>query len=259
VIVQDPPTRSADQIGATALFCYGIVWARDAREQPGGIGDARVGALNFRELAALTSPVAAGRMRARRRDLLSHFEVLSTALGRGTVLPLRFGAVFESDEALVSRFLEPRYEELAALLRRFEGLVELRVKAFYREEAILAEVVRENPRIARLREATSSGSEASTYGLRIELGEVVAAELQARARRDADQILRRLRPLALTVELDDEPIEHQVLRASFLVERDRVRSFDETMDELARSQAPRMDFKYLGPLPPHTFVALEQP
>jgi hypothetical protein len=172
------------------------------------------------------------------------------------VLPLSFGTVLESAEAVVRDFLEPRRVELRTLLRDFEGRVELSVKAFYREESILAEVVRENPRIARLREAVRTRPEAATYGLRIELGELVAAEVRARSQRDADVILERARPLSLAVEVDDKPLEHQVLRASFLVERERVDSFDEAMDELARRQAGRIHFKYAGPLPPHSFVSL---
>jgi hypothetical protein len=46
-----------------------------------------------------------------------------------------------------------------------------------------------------------------------------------------------------------------VLVASFLVDRGRVKAFDEAMDELAREQEGRITFKYLGPLPPHSFVS----
>jgi Gas vesicle synthesis protein GvpL/GvpF len=259
VTVQDPRAGTAEPIGATALYCYGVVWAASARGQAAGLGGAPVRGVRFDDVAALTSAIASGRVRARRRDVLRHSEVLTAALAEGTVLPLRFGTVFDSEEAIVSDFLEPRHDELTALLREFDGRVELTVKAFFREESILGEIVRENPRVARLREATRSGADAATYGLRIELGEVVAGELQARARRDAEAILDRLRPLALDVAVEEEPIEHQVLRASFLVERERVGPFDQAMDELARQQAERMHFKYLGPLPPHSFVAVERP
>ena len=256
--VQDPPAGTADAATAVkALYVYGVTWADAARKRTAaGIGKADVGLVLFEDLAALTSPLESPKIRARRRDLMTHSEVLGAALEDGTVLPLSFGTVFESAEAVVRDFLEPRRDELRRLLRELEGRVELSVKAFYREEAILAEIVRENPRIARLREAVRSGPEAATYGLRIELGELVAAELRGRARRDAEAILERVRPLAVGVEVEDEPVEHQVLRASFLVERGRVGAFDEAMDELARRQESRIHFKYLGPLPPHSFVSL---
>ena len=50
------------------------------------------------------------------------------------------------------------------------------------------------------------------------------------------------------------PIE--VLRASVLVDRRDVPRVDRALDELARNRARDMLFKYLGPLPPHSFVSL---
>jgi hypothetical protein len=257
VSLQSPTAGGADASAATALYLYGVTWARAAQPQPGaGVHGEVVEAVRYRELAGLTSAVESTKVPAKRRDLLRHAEVLGTALVHGTVLPLRFGVVFENGETLVEDFLLPRYAELVQLLRKFEGRVELSVKAFYREEAILAEIVHADPRIARLREATRATSETSTYPLRVELGERVAAELQARTQRDRQGLLDRLSPLAVDVQVDQEPIEHQVLGGAFLVERDRVAAFDDAMSELAKQQAERMHFKYLGPLAPHSFVAL---
>jgi len=255
--VQDPPTDTTERSTSTALYCYGVVAPRSDRARVEGIGGAAVAPVHFGDLAALTSPVESTRIRARRRDLLRHMEVLTDALAGGTVLPLRFGAVFADEDDLVARLLEARHDELKELLRTFDGLVELSVKAFFEEKAVLAEIVGTNSRVARLREATSQGPEAATRGARIELGELVAAELQARAGQAADVILNRLQPLSHAVEIDPEQLENQVLRAAFLVDRSRIKEFDDAMDALARSEAGRVVFKYLGPLPPHSFVSLE--
>jgi len=220
------------------------------------VAGAVVEPIAFEGLAALTSPVADTNVRARRRDLMAHSDVLTKTVEQGPVLPLQFGIVFRDADAVVSDFLQPRKKELEQLLRELDGKVELRVKGFYVEEAILAEIIAENRRIARLREATRTQPDGTAYGAKIELGELVAAELRARAQRDASAILQRLRPLAERVEIADQPVEHQVLRASFLVERDRVGDFDEAMNDLARDQEGRIHFKYLGPLPPHSFVAV---
>ena len=130
------------------------------------------------------------------------------------------------------------------------------MKAFYRPDVVLGEIVRTNPRIARLREATRGRPEAATHAARLELGTAVAAELEARARRDAAAILDELRRLAVDVRVDETPIEHQVVRASLLVARWDVAAVDAAMDDLARRHAGRIDFKYVGPLAPHSFVSL---
>jgi len=50
--------------------------------------------------------------------------------------------------------------------------------------------------------------------------------------------------------------ERMALNASFLVEQRRQRDFDRALDEIAEGQSGRIQFKYTGPLPPHSFVEL---
>jgi hypothetical protein len=253
--VRNPPRTRAEELPATALYCYGITTAEAAKAQPeSGLGGETVEAVACDGLAALTSGVPPGTVRARRRDLLTHFDVLGKAFEQGTVLPLRFGIVFKDERSLVEEFLRPRHDELAQLLHGLEGQVELRVTAHYREDAILAESVRGNARISKLSEATRGVTGA--HPALVELGELVSAEVQARTARDARALLERVRPFATRYELDQEPIAYQLLRASFLVERKRVPAFDQALEEFAAANAGRVDVKLVGPLPPHSFVEL---
>ena len=64
-------------------------------------------------------------------------------------------------------------------------------------------------------------------------------------------------PWKKDVAIEPEPPTGYVLTASFLVDRDRVGAFDAAMDDLARRSAPRLRFKYVGPLPPHSFVSFD--
>jgi hypothetical protein len=250
----DVETREAAT--ASALYVYGIVPADTVRKvKARGVGGSAVHAVVHRDLAALVSEVETP-VRAKRRELLGHTEVLNEAVAAGTVLPVSFGTTFPDEGTLVSELLEPRREELKRLLEQLENRVELTLRAFYRPDVVLGEIVRSNPRIARLREATRGRPEAATHAARLELGTAVAAELEARARGDAAAILNELRPLAVDVRVDETPIEHQVVRASLLVARWDVPAVDAAMDDLARRHAGRIDFKYVGPLAPHSFVSL---
>ena len=244
--VQSPP--------ATGFYCYGVTSARDGAPQARGLGEQPVEQVVHKDLAALASRVPPGTVRARRSDLLAHMDVLGAALERGTVLPLRFGTVFESEESLVADFLAPRHDELVSLLRDLDGKVELRVTANYHQDAVLAEAVQENGRIGRLREATRGVT--GPHPALIELGELVAAEVQARTARDSRVLLERLRKHALRYEVGQEPIEYELLRASFLVERKRLPKFESELETFAAEHAGRADVRLVGPMPPHSFVTL---
>jgi Gas vesicle synthesis protein GvpL/GvpF len=237
---------------------YGIVPAETELDgEPSGIGGAPVSRVVSGGLAALVSPVEGEELRATRRDLLSHSAVLERAIAAGPVLPLRFGIVLRDEDAVAEELLEPRHDELTALLERFERLVELRVKAFYDEEAVLREIVRSDPAIARLNEATRGVPDASAHPERVRLGEAVAHALEAQRERDAHTIFARLRPLAEDAVVE-ETESSLAFTASFLVDRGRVEAFDAAMDELAREHEGLITFKYLGPLPPHSFVSLRE-
>jgi hypothetical protein len=163
--------------------------------------------------------------------------------------------VFPDRDTLADELLSARREELASLLEQFEGLAELRVRAAYREDEILAEVVAGDPRIARLRELTQeAGRDADP--LRLQLGEAVAGALAARRGRDAYAISEELLAGAHDAVIEEPRTEYELLRASYLVERGRIGEFDKRVNEIAGREGGRMSFSYAGPLPPHSFVSL---
>ena len=237
----------------TAAYVYGVTWADATVDRRGaGVVGADVETVGQGELAAIVSPVDLGLVRARRRDLMSHMDVLADAFASRTVLPLRFGSVFPSKEAVADELLAARYEELVELLHHFDGLAELRVRGAYREEAVLAEVVADDPRIAELREQTRRGDDR----LRLPLGEAVAQGVALRRERDVSALAEKLGPLAKQTAFEDIRTEFEVLRASYLVEERNISAFDKRMDELAEDNRDRITFAYTGPLPPHSFVTL---
>jgi hypothetical protein len=147
---------------------------------------------------------------------------------------------------VVDDLLEPRHDELVRLLRELDGLVELTVRATYREDDVLRTLLREQPHLARLRERGSP----------VQLGEAVARALAARREADAHAIVRALEPRARASAVDELRTELDVFRGAFLVERKRVKRFDAEVERLARGQAATTSFKLTGPLPPHHFVRL---
>jgi hypothetical protein len=232
----------------TLTYVYAVTWAAAANRPLGvGIHDAEVTTVEHGELAALVSPVEPHQLRARRRDLLRHADVVQDAFERAPVLPLRFGTLLAGADHVVGDLLAPRYDELADALRRLDGLAEVTVRTHYREDDILRELLREEPRLARLRGSAPP----------VQLGEAVARALAARRDRDAAGVLAALRPHARDIVADEPRTTLEVVRAALLVERSALAAVDREVERLARAHASTTVFKYTGPLPPHHFVAVE--
>jgi hypothetical protein len=247
---QTPNTAEVGSATEAAAYVYGVTWASAAAPDGDGVAAGRVGTIDHGELAAIVSPVPSPSVRARRRDLIRHAEILQGVFERETVVPLQFGTVFASRTDVVAELLEPRHDDLVMLLRRLAGAAELTVRAFYDEEAVLGEIVRGDRMVADLRRLAAAGSPA----LRLQLGEAVAAALAAWREVDAEQVVAAGRALARDLVVAERQTDLEVVRAAFLVQRDAVAAFDAAMDEVARAREAVIRFKYTGPLPPHHFV-----
>jgi hypothetical protein len=241
----------------TAKYVYGVIRSEGASLPKGtGIGDEPIDVVAHGSVAALTSDVPVDFTEAGREELLTHSRVLEEAMQGAVVLPMRFGVVLPDEQTVLERLLAPYDEELEAQLQAMDGKVEVTIKGIYDEGAVLREVVAENREIAGLKRAIQGKPEAATYYERIRLGELVEAALDERRAAAAPQIIDRLAPLAVDVRVGEPVHERMAVNASFLVERTRLGEFDRVVDRIGAEQAGRIQLKYTGPLPPHSFVDL---
>jgi hypothetical protein len=102
------------------LSCYFIARADAALEE------LPVEVVRHRDLVAGVRPLGKG-ARATPGQMLEYNAVLAAASKRTTVLPMRFGTNFRSEEAVV-QLLASRREQLTAALERLDGMVEMTVR-----------------------------------------------------------------------------------------------------------------------------------
>ncbi len=177
--------------------------------------------------------------------------MLESVLAFTTVLPMRFGVVMEGDVSVRERLLDRHRDELRAQLSRLSGRVELTLRATYEEAPLLREILAAEPQIRKMHAATRSRG-GGGYLERMRLGEMIAAAVELRRRRDAEQIMSLLGPLAEDCQVSEPRHERMALSASFLIPREGVADFDAAVDDVGRRQKHRMRLRYTGPLPPHS-------
>jgi Gas vesicle synthesis protein GvpL/GvpF len=230
----------------TEVHVFGVVSAKD-----GASAGAR--AIAHGDVAAIVSDVEPGRTAAAAL-LRAHSRILEEAARDVTVLPVRFGTVMVDDRAVVDDFLAPSHDALAATIAELAGKVQLAVKAFYEEEALMRGVVEGSAAIARLRERVQAVPEAAGYYDRIRLGEMVSAEVERARERDSAFVLGRLEPLAVAAANEPISTPDSAVNAAFLVERARIDEFSAAVAKLGKELEGRMRLRYVGPLPPYSFA-----
>jgi Gas vesicle synthesis protein GvpL/GvpF len=242
---------------ATSLYVYGVIPAADARGWPGADGlEGPSSTVVAGELAALVSALPAGRTPGRRDDLEAHRRVLSLANERGTTIPMRFGIVIDDEDRVREDLLVRHAAELTDLLRKLDGHVQMSVRAFYAEDALLREVAESDPEIARRTAAIQGLSELESRQERIQLGELVAERVAARREQDGRALLDALSPLVTEVRVDPPGSERVALNAQLLVRRDRRDALDAAVGLLGNALEGHLALRYLGPLPPYSFADL---
>ncbi|NXY95741.1 GvpL/GvpF family gas vesicle protein [Streptomyces sp. BR123] len=190
-------------------------------------------------------------IRPKRRDVAAHQAVQDRLMADGTPLPLQFGYTAPDDGA-VRQVLEEQEDAYRAALERVQGCAEYNIKASHEQEHLLREILDASPEARRLNEEILSGS--PDPRLPLELGQLIAAEVEQRRANAADGLLRSLAPLGREHTLH-VPGGEDFLNLSLLVPRDGAAALLDAHAELVRADGAGLSVRLTGPLPPYSFVA----
>jgi hypothetical protein len=243
--------------GHSGIYVYGVLRTPPGPALPedlsGMDGDA-LEVVEAESLGAVVTAVVLPRPPGRRRDLLSHTDVLNTLATRLDVVPLRFGAVFPDRAAVVDELLIPRGQQLEGLLDRLADGVQLNLRASYVEERVLADVVSGNPEIRRLRERTKDLPEGTPHPDAVRLGQLVSAVLDDLRREDTALLAESVLPLVRDSRVRERFSTDHVLDLALLVDRESVGVVEDELEAVAADVHERIRLELTGPLAPFDFL-----
>ena len=180
---------------AEGQYVYAIIACAEPREfLARGIGERgdAVHLVNYRQIGAIVSSSPNIEYENSRRNMMAHTLVLEEIMKEFDLLPVRFGTIAPNADTIKERLLAARYQELTELLEQMRDRMELGLKAFWYDGAAIAEVVRDDATIRRMRDALTGRSTTETYYERIRLGEEVENALVQKRARDEETILDRI-------------------------------------------------------------------
>ena len=246
----------------TGVYVYGIL-PGDIEVEPGtaGVGDppGEVRAVRYRDLTALVSDVDLDRPLGRAEDLVTHEELLDASAADVPVLPLRFGAVLASEDAVADELLGPNYDEFITALRQLEGYAEYVIKGRYVEQAVLGEVLAKNPQAASLAEQLRGADPDATRDERMELGEIIATVIEAKREADTQALGEAVASQVAGRVVRPPTHELDAVHAALLVEATKAEALRQVVEELADEWQDRIELRLIGPLAAYDFVAGSAP
>lgn len=270
---------------STAYLLYGIVGEAAALSLAGDVvcadfpakdtalgADSRAGSfphedsievIRYRGIAAVAKKIAdpavtamtrdpgesRGEISAKLRDALHDYHQTNNAIfQRHTLLPLRFGMVAQGKEE-VSRFLASGYLLLKSRLNALTGMSEFVVQLRWDFQAVLRELWQQ-------RQATSPDGDWSTDARRLEAGQWLFQKTEARKRAICGALHAHLEPVCTQrVELPASE-ETMIVNTSCLIDRCQEPRLYEAAAAFAGRSAEYLQLKYMGPMPPYSFVPM---
>lgn len=251
-----PSVFDTDLPAHLGCYVYGIVPATSPGLPDGvtGVDGAPVELVRHGDLAAAVAVITVERPPGRRADLVAHSEVLDAFAASGPVVPVQFGSVMPSPQAVVEEVLAPEEDRFRHVLAELTGRAQFNLKATYLEEVVLAEIVSEQPEVAELRERTRDLPEEAAYADRVRLGELVARAMEVKHDLDSQVLLDAVLPHCAAYRPRPGSGVAHLLDVAFLVDDDQRAAFEDTLESLAEAVHERARLRLLGPLAAYDFV-----
>jgi len=236
-------------------YIYGIIQEPDPKRFSFlGVEDAAVYTINHRELAAVVSDTGLEEIDPTRKNARAHTVVQDELLKNYTFLPMGFGMIAGSKDDVL-KLLEKNYQGLTRELMRLAGKVEVELKVFWDQEAMIKELQGGSEEFTRLKaKINDAPSPIEAQRLLVEAGKMVERIALDWKARYAERVYAALQGLSIEARLNNPLGVKNILNASFLVERARESDFRNDVYKLDSQYQGKVNFKYVGPLAPYNFV-----
>lgn len=217
-------------------------------------GNTAVEEIRYKDLVAIVRAVEdGGGVEGRNKEQLQHWltdhQHTNIALfQQRTILPLRFGTMVGSEEE-VQDFLVASYLQIKSILARVRGKAEFVVQLFWDLQAVVQEICREEQGLEALKDAVDPAD-------RVVLGRLLVEAAERKKRDLVEAVHRQLATVSLDVAEAKLTDDAMIMNRSYLIERTAEAAFDAAMAAVGNEQQSYLRVKYVGPLPPYSFVPL---
>ncbi|MBU4600841.1 GvpL/GvpF family gas vesicle protein [Candidatus Parcubacteria bacterium] len=223
-----------------------------------GINHQVINILNYQDIAAAVSDTPVINFdRLDKKELTRHIaihqQVNEEIMKDYNVAPMAFGIIAPNNEE-IKCILAKAYIQFKTALKTTAGKVEFAVQVWWDQKKLLEELVNTNSEIQGLRQQLSVKTSILGLPLKLKLGRLIQRQAEAYKQTNIKNIEAFLRIMAHDFTLNKLISEDMIANFSFLIEKSREFELDSKMQELGKKYEGKLRFKYIGPMPPYSFV-----
>jgi Gas vesicle synthesis protein GvpL/GvpF len=205
-----------------------------------GVGNNQVFAYPSGELAVIVSEYTPGELN--QQAIIEHARVVSECFRNTTVLPFRFGTIFDSDEAL-RRALRSNRKAFTDSVTRLKGKAEMHLKL----------VVKDGSLREAMNDIELPDSVGGEYLARLREKAARQRERQTKARALSVQVNRLFHPLEEEVSCRKNETGGMLIDIAHLIDEKAIERYQNSFSSAAR-QLKNCEILISGPWPPYHFT-----
>jgi hypothetical protein len=195
--------------------------------------------------------------------VMHHNNVISKYAEKSTVIPMKFGTIFKTEDTLKD-MLKDKYQDFLGIILNLDGKEEWGVKVYCDANKLKEELPRSNQHIKDIDLAIKDKSEGAAYFLKRKREGLISEESEKKMNEDATAIhkelvkfadkncLNKLQPKELTKKESE-----MVLNGAYLIFKDKIDGFRSKASDLQKTYADSgLELEISGPWPAYSFASL---
>ena len=189
------------------------------------------------------------------RYLVAHQRVVEAVMQEFPVLPVKFGTVLPG-EAWTHRLLAQGETVFRTALEKFTDRLQMEVVVLWNLQQVFQEIGQE-AHIVQLKAQVADRPPEETLIERVAIGQTVQSSLEQRRASLRDHLVLSLREVALDLVINPQMGDGMVANVALLLHKTGEEALDRRLELLDQEFEGRLDFRCVGPLPPHSFATVE--
>jgi hypothetical protein len=133
------------------------------------------------------------------RKVRAHDTIVRFLSGGETIVPVRFGTVFRSDEA-VENFIRENYDRLNDLLRSIDGCCEMGVAIYFDKPLLFDYLRKEDYEIGLLQQKLSTSTPGAGYMIGKKLDQLLESKFNRLVDKELDELGQRLSSISKVIK-----------------------------------------------------------
>jgi len=204
----------------------------------------------------LYSEAEQDRYLASRKNLLGHEKVLEQAMQAGyrTLLPLQFGLIIDSWDAVSQQLTQPYATQLHRLFEKLDGKREVGIKIFWTQDVELQALMAENQAL----QAQRSSLEGKNLRMDevVAIGQAIEQAMEHRQQTIINAFRHSLNPLATEVVENETLTDSMIYNAAYLISWNQELEFSQRVELLDQQFDQRLKIRYNNWTAPYNFANL---